>query len=135
MKGLRNVGIIVSIAGAVITFGVMYSTTSAVSGASELLVTAGFYAWALLPFITLIILTLYIHRKGLSSAARVAVLLTSVLVVVSSVLLYWGSVFNSESSTAALAFIFVPVYALAAIGVVYGLAWLLLKSLMPTSRA
>jgi hypothetical protein len=51
------------------------------------------------------------------------------------VLIYWGSIFNSESSTSALVFIFVPIYALAAVAVVYGLALLLSKSFMPTSRA
>jgi hypothetical protein len=135
MNNLRNVGIIASIIGALITLGIMYSIMAAVGGGADLLITLGFYAWAILPFIILIILTSYIHRKGLSSAARVAVLLTSILVVVSSVLMYWGSIFNSESSTSALAFIFVPIYALAAIAVVYGLAWLLLKSFMQTSRA
>jgi glucan phosphoethanolaminetransferase (alkaline phosphatase superfamily) len=135
MKNLRNIGIITSIIGIVITLGIMYSTMSAVSGISDLLITLGFYVWAVLPFIVLIILTALIHRKGLSSAAHVAILLTSILVVVSSVLMYWGSIFNSESSTAALAFIFVPIYALAAIALVYGLTLLLLKSFMPTSRA
>jgi len=135
MKNLKSVGIIASILGALITCGIMYSTTSAVSGISELLITLGFYVWAILPFIILVLLTLYIHRKGLSSAARAAVLFTSLLVVVSSVLMYWGSIFNSESSTSALVFIFVPLYALAAIAVVFGLAWLLLRSLMPPSGA
>ena len=135
MKSLRNVGIIASIVGALVTFGIMCSTTSAVSSVSDLLFTAGFYVWVLLPFVILIILTSYVHRKGLSPAARVAVLLTSIVVVVSSVLMYWGSIYDSESSTSALAFIFIPIYALAAIAVVYGLAWLLLKSFMPTSRA
>jgi hypothetical protein len=136
MKNLRNLGIVASLVGALSTLWIMYSTTSAVGDLSDLLFTLGFYAWAILPFIILILLTSYIHRKGLSAAARVAVLLTTILVVVSSVLMYWGSVFNSESSTAALAFVFVPLYALAAIAVVYGLAWLLLKSFMPaTSRA
>jgi hypothetical protein len=135
MTNLRTVGIIANIIGALITIGIMYSTTSAVSGVSDLLITLGFYVWALLPFIILIILTSYIHRKGLSPAARVAVLLTSILVLVSSVLMYWGSIFDSESSTSALAFIFIPIYAIAATAVVYGLAWLLLKSFMPTSGA
>jgi glucan phosphoethanolaminetransferase (alkaline phosphatase superfamily) len=135
MKNLRNVGIVISIIGAVITMAIMYSTTSAVGGLSDLLITLGFYVWAILPFVVLIILTALIHRKGLSPAARVAILLTSILVVASSVLIYWGSIFNSESSTSALVFIFIPIYSLAAIAVVYGLALLLLKSFMPTSRA
>jgi hypothetical protein len=135
MKSLRTIGIVTSILGAVVTLGIMYSTTSAVGGLSDLLITTGFYVWVLLPFITLVVLTSLIHRKGLSSAARVAILLTSILVVVSSVLIYWSSIFDSESSTSALAFFFVPIYALAATAVVYGLAFLLLKSFMPASRA
>lgn len=128
MKNLRNVGIIISVIGALITSGIMYSAMSAPGGASDLLVALGFYVWAILPFTALIILTLFIHRKGLSSTARVAILLTSILVVVASVLIYWNSMFNSESSTSALAFVFVPIYALAAIAVVHGGTWLLLKS-------
>jgi glucan phosphoethanolaminetransferase (alkaline phosphatase superfamily) len=135
MKGLRNIGLITIIIGAVITFGIMGSTTSAVSSLSDLLITLGFYLWALLPFIILIILTIYIHRKELSSASRTAILLTSILVVVSSVLIYWVSIFNSESSTSALVFIFIPIYALAAIALVHGLCWLLLKGFMPKSKA
>jgi glucan phosphoethanolaminetransferase (alkaline phosphatase superfamily) len=135
MKSLRNIGIITIVIGAVFTTGIMISTTSAVSSLSDLLITLGFYVWVILPFIILIILTLYIHRKGLSSASRIAILLTSILVVVSSVLIYWASIFNSESSTSALVFIFIPIYALAATAVVYGLAWLLLKSFMPKSKA
>ena len=135
MKSLKNIGIITIIIGAVVTSGIMFSTTSAVSSLSDLLFTLGFYAWVLLPFLILIILTSYIHRKGLSSASRVAVLLTSLLVVISSVLIYWVSIFNSESSTSALVFIFIPIYALVAIAVVYGIAWLLLKWLMPKFKS
>ena len=135
MKNLRNVGVIVSIIGAAVTFGIMYAASSALGSGSDLLVSLGFYAWAILPFVVLIVLTSYIHRKGLSPASRVAILLTTVLVVASSVLVYWASVFDSESSTSALVFIFVPLYALAAIAVVYWLSWLLLRSFMPTARA
>ena len=131
MKNLRNVGLIVIALGMLITFGIMASTTSAIGGLPDLLITLGFYVWAALPFIVLLALTFYVHRRGLSPASRVAVLLTSILVVVSSVLVYWASIFTSASSTSALAFIFIPILALAAIGAVYGLAWLLLKALMP----
>ncbi|HLL75505.1 MAG TPA: hypothetical protein VK421_09595 [Pyrinomonadaceae bacterium] len=135
MKNLKNVGLVVIALGILITFGIMASTTSAVGGLSDLLITLGFYVWVALPFIVLTALTLYVHRKVLSFASRAAVLITSVLVVVSSVLVYWASIFNSESSTSSLAFVFIPIYALAAIALVYGLAWLLLRSLMPKSRA
>lgn len=134
MKNLRNVGIIVNVVGALITCGIMTSAVSALGGLSDLLVTLGFYVWAVFPFVILIALTLYIHRKGRSPVSRVAVLLTSILVVTSSVLIYWVSIFQSESSTSALVFVFVPLYALASIAVVYVLAWLLLRSFMPASR-
>lgn len=135
MKGLRNIGIITIITGAIITSGIMVSTASAVSSFSDLLITLGFYLWVILPFIILIILTMYIYRKALSSASRVAILLTSIIVVVSSVLIYWFSIFNSESSTSALVFIFIPIYALVAIALVHSLSWLLLKGVMPKSKA
>lgn len=128
MKSLRNIGIFIIIIGAVITTGIMISTTSAVSSFSDFLITLGFYVWVILPFIILAILTLYIHRKGLSSASRIAILVSSILVVVSSALIYWAAIFNSESSTSALVFIFIPIYALVAIAVVYVVALLLIKS-------
>jgi hypothetical protein len=135
MKSLRNVGLIIITLGILITFGIMISTTSTTGSLSDVLITVGFYAWVALPFIVLIALTLYIHRKGLSPASRVAILLASILVVVSSVFIYWTSIFNSTSSTSALVFIFIPIYALVAIAVVHGIAWLLLRPFMPESKA
>ncbi len=135
MKRLRNIGLISIIVGAIITSVIMISTTSAISSLSDLLITLGFYVWVILPFIVLLILTLYIDRKGLSPASRVAILFTSILVVISSLVIYWASIFNSESSTSALVFIFIPIYALAVIAVVHGLSWLLLKRFMAKSKA
>lgn len=135
MKSLRNIGIITAIGGALATLGIMASTTTALSSFSDLLITLGFYVWVLLPFIILILLTSYIHRKGFSPASRVALLLTTILVAVSSLLIYWASIFNSQSSTSALVFIFIPIYSLVAMGVVYGLAWLLLRMFMPKAKA
>ena len=135
MGNLKNVGFVVITLGILITFGIMASTTSAVGSLPDLLATLGFYFWVAFPFIVLIALTFYIHRKRLSSASRAAVLITSILVVVLSVTAYWASIFNSESSTSALVFIFIPLYALVAIALVYGLAWLLLRSFMPRTRA
>jgi len=51
------------------------------------------------------------------------------------VLIYWLSIFNSESSTSALIFVFIPIYALVAIAPVHRLSWLLLKGFMPKSAA
>ena len=134
MKNFRNVGIVTIILGALVTVGIMISTTSPVAGLSDLLVTLGFYVWAVLPFMILLLLTTYIHRKNFSSASRLAILLTSILVVVSSVLLYWASIFKSESSTSALVFIFIPLYSLVGIAVTYGLVRLALQFVMPKSR-
>ena len=135
MKNLKSIGIVTVIVGALATVGMMASTTAAAGGLDDLLITLGFYFWVLVPFIVLLILTVNIHRKALSPASRVAILLTSILVVVSSVLVYGASIFNPDSSTSALVFVFVPVYSLVAIGVCYGLARLLLGLLMPKSKS
>lgn len=135
MENLRNGGLIIIALGILSTFGIMASTTSAIGSLPDLLITLGFYVWVAFPFIILMALTFYIHRKGLSPASRVAILIASILVVVSSVLIYWFSIFNSQSSTSALVFIFIPIYALAAIALMYGAAWLLLRSLMSKSKA
>ena len=135
MKNLKSIGIITVIVGALATLGMMVSTTSAVGGMNDLLITLGFYVWVLVPFIILLVLTAYIHRKPLSPASRFAIFLTSILVVVSSVLAYGASIFNPDSSTSALIFIFVPVYSLVAIGVGFGLSRLLLGLLLTKSKA
>jgi cytochrome c biogenesis factor len=134
MNKLKNIGILTVIVGALVTLGLLASTTSAFGSLKDLIVTVGFYVWVLLPFVILLVLNLYAHRKALSSASRVAILLTSVLVVVSSVLVYWTSIFNSDSSTSALVFVFIPLLSLVAIGVGYGLARLLLGLLMTRSK-
>ena len=132
---LKNVGIAVIILGALFTLGLMLSTTSTPGGPSDLLFTAGFYLWVMLPFAVLAALTLLIHRKGLSPASRLAALLTSILIVGSSAFVYAASIFGSESSTAALVFVVIPLYALAAIAVSYGAFWLLLRFFMPRRGA
>jgi hypothetical protein len=130
MKSLRTIGIVITITCAIATFVIMGSTTSAVAGFADILITLGFYLWVVLPFAVLIALTFYIHRKGLSPASRVAIFLTSIIVTMSSVLFYWASIFKSESSTSALVFIFIPFFTLIAIAVVYLIAWLVLRLLM-----
>jgi apolipoprotein N-acyltransferase len=87
-----------------------------------------------LPFAVLVALTFYIHRKERSPASRVAIFLTSIIIAVSSVFVYWASIFKSESSTSALVFIFIPFFALIAIAVVYVLVWLLLRLLMRKTK-
>jgi hypothetical protein len=134
MKSLRTIGIVITVTCAVATFVIMGSTTSAVAGFADILITLGFYLWVVLPFAVLIALTFYIHRKGLSPASRVAIFLTSIIVAVSSLLLYWASIFKSESSTSALVFIFIPFFTLIAIAVVDLIAWLVLRLLMRTSN-
>jgi glucan phosphoethanolaminetransferase (alkaline phosphatase superfamily) len=134
MKSLRMLGIGVAVIGAVAALGIMVSTTSAVGGLSDLAFTLGFYVWVLLPFVLLILLNSYAHRSGLSPAPRAAALLTTVVVVVSSVFIYWSSIFGSESSTSALVFLFIPLYAVVGGAVLFGLAWLLLKPFLRGSN-
>jgi hypothetical protein len=134
LKSLRTIGIVITITCAVATFVIMGSTTSAVGTLADILITLGFYLWVVLPFAVLIALTFYIHRKGRSPASRVAIFLTSIIIAVSSVFVYWASIFKSESSTSALVFIFIPFFALIAIAVVYVLAWLLLRLLMRKTK-
>ena len=74
MSNLMNVGIIAVVVGALATLGMMASATSAVGGLQDLAVTLGFYVWVLLPFLILIALTLYIHRKAPTPASRVAII-------------------------------------------------------------
>ncbi len=131
MKNLKHIGIAINIVGANADLGLMISASSAIVTISDLLITIGFYLWVILPFLVLIVLTAVIHHKGYSGAARAAILLTSLLVVVSSVVIYWASIINSESSTSALVFVVLPIYAMVATAVVYGLAWLLLRLVIP----
>lgn len=133
MKSLRNIGVLIVTIGAIVTLYVLVSTTSPMESLSDLLINFVFYAWVLFPFIVLLILTFFIDRTGSSPAARVAAFLTSILVVVSSVALYWDIAFHPESSTSALAFLFIPFYALVAIGITYLLGWWVLRMFMSKS--
>ncbi|MGQ0761879.1 MAG: hypothetical protein ACT4OT_07675 [Acidobacteriota bacterium] len=129
MKTAKNTGIIIIVLAALTTVGIMASTTSTIGSFSDVLITLGFYVWVTLPYVVLIALTLYIYRKG-SEAARVAILVTSILVAVSSVVLYWSAIFKSESSTSALVFVFIPLYSFVAIAVGQVALWLVLRLLM-----
>jgi hypothetical protein len=130
MKSLRNIGALIIFIGAILTLYFLVSTTSPVASLSDLLITVVFYVWVMLPFVVLFILTFSLHRKRHSPAARVAAFFTSILVVVPSVVLYWTVVFRPESSTSALAFLFLPFYALVAIAITYLLSWLVLRMFM-----
>lgn len=134
MKTLKYIGIVIILLGALIALGIMDSTATPVGGLADLLITLGFYLWVILPFAVLILLTTSIHRKGLSTTSRIAIFLTSILVVVSSVLIYWAAIINSASSTSALIFIVIPIYALVAIAVVYVFALFLLRLAMPKHK-
>ena len=134
MKALKYIGIIVILLGTLAALSIMDPITSAVGGLSDLLITLGFYVWVMLPFLVLFVLTSSVHRKGLSTASRIAIFLTTILVVVSSVLIYWTSIIKSASSTSALIFIVVPIYALVATAVVYVLSLFLLRLVMPKHK-
>ena len=128
MNNLKNASILIAALGALATLGIMFYASSGPENVSDLLFVLGFAVWALLPYLALIFLARRVHRKEGSSAARVAVLVASVVVVVLSVLAYWISIFHSESSTSALVFVFIPFYALAGIAAVFLLTWLLMRS-------
>lgn len=115
MERNRNIGIIINTIGALATLGIMISQTSPIASNSELLLILGFYVWTVLPFIVLIIMTFRIHRKENSSASSKAVLRTSKVVAVSSVLLYLAFI----SSRYAIMGIFIPIFLLIEIAVVY----------------
>lgn len=117
MKRLRNTGIIINIIGAIATLGIMIAHTSPIASNSQLLLILGFYVWVILPFIVLTIMTFYIHRKANSPASGRAILRTSKIVAVSSVLLYLALI----SSRNAIMVIFIPIFILIEIAVVYWL--------------
>jgi hypothetical protein len=133
MKSLRTIGALIIIIGAMITLYLLVSTTSPIASWSDLLITLGFYAWVMLPFVDLLVLAFVVHRKARSQAAGVAVFLTSILVVIFTVALYWTAGLRSGSSTSAIAFVFVPFYALVAIPITYLLSWLVLRTFMAKS--
>lgn len=115
MNRFRNIGIIINTIGALVTLGIMISQTSPIASNSELLLILGFYLWTVLPFIVLIIMTLRIHRKANSSVSGRAILRTSKIVAVSSVLLYLALI----SSKYAIMGIYIPIFILVEIAVVY----------------
>lgn len=134
MKNLKYIGIITIILGAIATLYVMTSTASFKGGASDLLITFGFYVWVMVPFLVLLALTSVIYRKNFTAAAGLAILFTSISVVASSVMLYWDAIFNSASSTSSLIFVVLPLYALAATAILYPLAWLVSKAFLPKAK-
>jgi hypothetical protein len=130
---MKYLSIITAAVGAVVTLGIMSSAASASESASDLLVTLAFYVWAALPFLVLISLALFIFGRR-SRAAETAMLFTTILVTVTSVWIYYTSIYDSTSSTSALAFLFVPAYALAATAIIFGVSWLTLCSIMSVSK-
>lgn len=125
MKLLKKIGIAMALVGFASTLAIMLYTTSWASGVDFTLVFL--YLWALLPYIVLLVLTLQIHRKAASDESRIAIFIATVAVVFLSVLSYYHAMFVSVSSTSALVFVVIPLYALTAIGVFYFVSWLLIK--------
>jgi hypothetical protein len=128
MKLLKNIGIAVVALGVVCTLAIMVYTTSWEDGVDFTLPIL--YLWVLLPYIVLFIATVKIHRRGASDASRVAIFIASVAVVILSVLIYYDSMFVSVASTSGLIFLALPLYALAAIAIVYLVSWLLIGFLV-----
>jgi hypothetical protein len=128
MKALKNIGFVVVALGIVCTLAIMVYTTSWDDGVDFTLVF--FYLWVLLPYIVLLVSTVRIHQRGASDASRIAIFIASVIVVILSVLIYYDSMFVSVTSTSGLIFLALPLYALAAIAIVYLVSWLLIGFLV-----
>jgi predicted neutral ceramidase superfamily lipid hydrolase len=118
MKNLKRNGIITIIIGALATFTFLAYQISPSRFLMELPTHLGFYLWVSLPFVVLIIMTSRINRKGDAEASRFAIFITSILVSILSVLIYWAL---SRSFGGALLLIFVPIFMLLMIAFVYGL--------------
>lgn len=125
MKLLKTIGIVVVLLGLGCTLSIMLSTTSWESGVDFTLLLL--YLWALLPYIVLLVLTVIIHRRNASQASRIAIFITSVVVVTLSVVSYYHAMFVSVTSTSALVFVVIPLYALAAIAIFYFVCWMLIR--------
>ena len=125
MKLLKTIGIVVVLLGLGCTLSIMLSTTSWESGIDFTLLLL--YLWALLPYIVLLVLTVIIHRRNASDASRIAIFITSVVVVTLSVVSYYHAMFVSVTSTSALVFVVIPLYALAAIAIFYFVCWMLIR--------
>ena len=128
MKALMNIGFVVVALGIVCTLAIMVYTTSWEYGVDFTL--PFFYLWVLLPYIVLLVSTVRIHQRGASDASRIAIFIASVIVVILSVLIYYDSMFVSVTSTSGLIFLALPLYALAAIAIVYLVSWLLIGFLV-----
>jgi hypothetical protein len=117
MNFQKNLGIAVVVLGAVCTLAIMVYATSWENGFDFTLPV--FYLWVLLPYVVLLVSIVRIHQKDTSTASRAAILITSISVVTFSQLIYYDSMFVSLTSTSALIFVFLPIYALAAIAIIY----------------
>lgn len=118
MKNLKRNGIIAIIVGAIATFTILAYQIAPSRFLMELPSHIGFYIWVSLPFVVLIIMTSRINRKGDSEVSRFAIFITSILVSILSVLIYWAL---SRSFGGALLIIFVPIFILLMIALVYRL--------------
>ena len=125
MKLLKNVGIVFVLLGLGCTLSIMLRTTSLEGGIDFTLLLL--YLWALLPYIVLLVLTIMIDRRNGSDASRIAIFITSVVVVSLSVFSYYHAMFVSVTSTSALVFVVIPLYALAAIAIFYFVCWMLVR--------
>jgi len=125
MKLLKTIGIVVVLLGFGCTLSIMLSTTSLENGIDFTLLVL--YLWALLPYIVLLVLTVMIHRRNASDASRIAIFIASVAVVILSVMSYYHAMFVSVTSTSALVFVVIPLYALVGIAIFYFVCWMLIR--------
>jgi hypothetical protein len=67
-----------------------------------------FYAWAILPYLSFYIISVYAHKRKFEPVLPLATCITSVLMLMFTMLVYIDGIFIHTSSTSALLFLFVP---------------------------
>lgn len=87
--------------------------------------TLAFSIVVLSPYLLLIALSFFLSKITSSQIAIISLFPTSLIYVVTSVVVYYKSIFESTSSTSALVFVVIPVYSAVFIPLVYGLSFLI----------
>jgi len=71
-----------------------------------------FYVWAILPYLSFYIISVYAHKRKFEPALPLATCITSALMLIFTMIVYIDGIFIHTSSTSALVFLFVPFYLL-----------------------
>jgi len=103
------VGLGLALAGGIATAFLLLRASAGTPISGGILV---FHFWVALPFIALCGLNLYCLKASSAHPLRTPAALTTLVVVALSVFIYADAVFNPRSSTAALVFLFLPLWSL-----------------------